>query len=633
MSSGSGQPGGQGAGLAVGVLAGVVGVGTLTVWTAGAIGGVLAGNGPQLVGLSQAARVLRRLPGRLEDPGSAWPQAVAEQFPASAGVMLAAVVLALLLACALVGVLVIYALRVFSDRPASEGAEWASKTQSKPLHVSGPERGRIVIGRHDGQLLAAEPRASVLVVAPSQAHKTTGLAVPALIEWDGPVLATSIKGDLVHDTIGARAQRGEVRIFDPTGSTGLAGASWSPIAASSSWEQARRMAARLMEVGSRSASSGGADANFWRPAGARYLAPLLLAAAHTDASMGQVLSWVSRADATPDELSEILLSHPDPGAKPALEALESVWAADERFRSSVVQTIATALDAWQEPGIAAATASAGAIDAQWLLSGSNTLYLVAPAAEQDRLRGLFCAIVADVIATAFAQSTQTGRPVDPPLLACLDEAANVASLPNLDEIASTGAGQGVQLLTVLQNLSQASERWGKEKAQTIVANHRAKLFGAGIADRETLEYLGAILGEQSVAKDSVTRDRSELDLGSRTLTQEYRRLGAPDRLRQAEEKTALLVYGRLAPAWVKLRPWYEDRKLKQLAELPAPPLTPAAPVEISTAPAAANPWVQAGARVRAARLERKQDVDEDELPDDLTPGDEDGGLYEQERPA
>jgi len=37
--------------------------------------------------------------------------------------------------------------------------------------------------------------------------------------------------------------------------------------------------------------------------------------------------------------------------------------------------------------------------------------------------------------------------------------------------------------------------------------------------------------------------------------------------------------------------------------------------------------------VRAARLEREQDVDEDELPDDLTPADEDGGLYEQERPA
>ena len=109
----------------------------------------------------------------------------------------------------------------------------------------------MILGRHEGALVAAEPRASVMVVAPAQAGKTTGLVVPALLEWDGPVLATSVKGDLTHDTYAARGLQGDVRVFDPTGSTGLPTAGWSPVAASTTWEAARRTAARLLQVGER----------------------------------------------------------------------------------------------------------------------------------------------------------------------------------------------------------------------------------------------------------------------------------------------------------------------------------------------------------------------------------------------
>ena len=168
-----------------------------------------------------------------------------------------------------------------------------------------------------------------------------------------------------------------------------------------------------------------------------------------------------------------------------------MWEADARFRSASLQTIATALDPWQEPAIAAATTGDSQISAQRLLDGPNTLYLIAPAHEQRRLRGLFTALVADIAAGAFERSAQTGSPIDPPLLLALDEAANIAPLPNLDEIASTGPGQGVQLLTVLQNISQASDRWGRDRAETIIANHRARLFCSGIGDRATLDYLRA----------------------------------------------------------------------------------------------------------------------------------------------
>jgi type IV secretion system protein VirD4 len=230
-----------------------------------------------------------------------------------------------------------------------------------------------------------------------------------------------------------------------------------------------------------------------------------------------------------------------------------------------MQTIATGLDAWQEPAIAAATIGERQIDPATLLSGENTLYLVAPAHEQRRLRGLFTALVADITAHAFGRSAATGQPIDPPLLLALDEAANIAPLPNLDEIASTGPGQGVQLLTVVQNISQAADRWGRDRAETIIANHRARLFCSGIGDRATLDYLSNTLGEEEISRIATHRDNA-LAAGPPPHTTEFRSLAAPHRIRQADTNTALLVYGRLAPAWVALRPWYADQQLRQLVQ-------------------------------------------------------------------
>ena len=50
------------------------------------------------------------------------------------------------------------------------------------------------------------------------------LASSALVTWDGPVVAVSVKRDLYDFTAAARAARGEIAVFDPGLSTGLASA-------------------------------------------------------------------------------------------------------------------------------------------------------------------------------------------------------------------------------------------------------------------------------------------------------------------------------------------------------------------------------------------------------------------------
>jgi type IV secretion system protein VirD4 len=563
---------GAGAGVFLTLVAVVVAFGSLLVWIAGALAGTLTDHRPVLVSLSDAAAVLAKLPNHLDDPARAWPAAVREHLPEPTMMLVTLLIaLGLLVALTVTGVWLLTRTRHHPEK-ARRGARWATARDLQRLRVKRPSRGRVILGRYQRQLVASEPRTSVLVSAPTQSGKTTSLVIPAILEWDGPILATSIKADLVNDTHSARTMAGDVKVFDPTASTGLITGVWSPITTSGDWTAARRTAAGILLIREKDAFGASVDDRHWKPAAARLLAPLLMAAAHSNRPIGQVLRWLARLEATGtiEEIAAILATSRASGADVALDVLLGLQDRDSRYRSSVIATLETALDPWLEPSVAHATTRRGDISADWLLDGPNTLYLTAPAYDQHRLGGLFTALINTIIEEAFARCTLTGRPLDPPLLLCLDEAANVAPLPNLAEIAATGAGQGVQVLSVFQNLSQISERWGRDRADTLIANHTARLFGSGIADRATLEYLGAILGDEEIQKISTHRQRHQLELGSRTYSNDYKRLAAPDRIRQTQPHTALLIYGNIAPAWIGLRPWYRDRTLRAQVSTPSP---------------------------------------------------------------
>jgi type IV secretory pathway TraG/TraD family ATPase VirD4 len=84
----------------------------------------------------------------------------------------------------------------------------------------------------------------------------------------------------------------------------------------------------------------------------------------------------------------------------------------------------------------------------------------------------------------------------------------------------------------------------------------------GVADLDTLRYFSGLAGEEE-ARD--TTRTVGTDGGTRTIGVRRRSLVAPEALRQLPAGRALLLYGRLPPAEVRLRMWFEDRRLRRLA--------------------------------------------------------------------
>lgn len=545
-------------------LAGIAVAAGAWYWVAtGLAGWAATGRWPSLP-LSQLATALRGLPHHLSDPAAAWPGGPAGTSSSSAaGRPLSAAVFYLATAAGLC----VAALLGRRLRPANRraGARWARSRDLRTISVRRRgHAGRLVLGRSGGgigagRLVATEARHSVLVIGPTQSGKTTGLAIPAILEWAGPVVATSVKDDLAAVTAAWRSGRGPCWLFDPTLSAGTASrprSRWSPLSECETWSAAQKMASWLVE--STPGRRGMADAAFWYTTAGKQLAPLLLAARRAGLTMADVVRWTDSQDyEEPMRLLELA------GEDDAVVALTACAGRDERIRSSVSTTLETVLMPFVDPLVAASTATSD-VDLHELLTAGGTLFLCGPSHEQNRVQGLFAGLVSAVVAEVVAITAATGRALDPPLLLVLDEAANIAPIRDLDTLASTGAGLGIQLVTVCQDLAQLGARYDPERARTIANNHRAKLLLSGVSDLGTLDLVSGLAGEQAVREETTTHDMGGKG-GSRSISTTLRRLAPADQLRRTEPGRGVLVYGHLPPATLRLRPWYEDRALRRRA--------------------------------------------------------------------
>ena len=248
--------------------------------------------------------------------------------------------------------------------------------------------GRLALGRVGRQTVASERAQSVIVFGPTQSHKTSGLAVPAILGWEGPVIAASIKADLLEHTMDYRRRCGSVHCYDPTGSTGLSSEWWSPLPAARTWPGARRVAAGLTEVAKSSAGTM-SDGDFWYATAAKMLAPLLFAAAFGQRSMDDVVRWVETC-----EEGEVLDLLAAAGVPEAVHSAGSMFGKEDRQRSSIYTTVETILEPFADGTAGPGGTGRASVDRPGpLVEAANTLYLCAPAHDQRRLTPLFVSVV------------------------------------------------------------------------------------------------------------------------------------------------------------------------------------------------------------------------------------------------
>lgn len=530
------------------------------------------------ISISDHFDAFTRLPANTDRPAGAYPAELQDQIGSATLWWSSAAAIAIV---ALAGVALV-ARTVMGRRRAPGG--WANRRDTRDLRAAADEGG-VVLGRHQRSLLAVESRHSLLVVGATQTHKTTGLAVPAILEADDKaIIAVSVKDDLVADTIGWRSQlAGQCWVFDPTNVLSshsdtdlskLAGddlrhaqlrprivrASWSPLSSATTWQGALTTAFDLTRAGASAGGGADGDNKFFYESAESLLACYLYAAANSQSSMRTVIRWI--AQHVDEHVEEILDQLP---SMEALEFFRGIFEDDRKTLANIFSTARLIVAAYLDPNVSDAAETTDFTPPAFFDGRPNTLYLVAPPANQERLRVVFNMVIKQFIDAAYAWVLANGRSLDRKVLAILDELPNIAPINNLGGIASTVASQGMQLVSVVQDLSQLHNRYGSNDANTIINNHRALLLLTGVKDTVTLDLASQLLGNIEQNQTSISRDAN--GWGRRTRTDSIREtpLAPADLLRQQREGHGTLIYGNARGAELSLRPWFNNRDLARRA--------------------------------------------------------------------
>lgn len=419
-------------------------------------------------------------------------------------------------------------------------------------------------------LAFAPPQQGMLVLGPPRSGKSSSLVIPNALLAAGAVVSTSTKPDVLAATAPERVEMGRCWLFDPFGMTpappGVRQLRWSPVLGCGDWDTALKTA-RAMTLAARPSGYLG-DQSHWTERAEALLAPLLHAAALEDAGIEQVMSWVNR-----HEIDVPLGILSMAGGTPQ-DSLFGLSETDPRELSGIWSTAAGVLSAYKSDHVVALAREPN-FDPWVLQRTADTVYICASGRDQALTAPLVLGLLEQIRAGAYqstAAAAQRGQWPGPPVALLLDEAANIAPIPDLPSIVSEGGSQGLVTLACFQDLSQARARWG-QAADGFMTLFGTNVILGGIRDMRTLDDISRMAGEVDVPHNSVTRRPFPIGRQHPSVTLSTRRQPRlpVDAIAQLRPGQAILLNGSRPPSLLPLTPWYrtapfaEARRTLELA--------------------------------------------------------------------
>jgi type IV secretory pathway TraG/TraD family ATPase VirD4 len=433
------------------------------------------------------------------------------------------------------------------------------RTRPSPADIGVPI-GRLRASRRAGPELRASWEDVLLAVMAPRAGKTTALAIPAVLDAPGAVVATSNKADLVEATAEARAAdtRERVWLFDPQHITSRDQTWWwNPLRGVTTVEEAHRLAGHFVQEvrGERG------ERDFWTSAAHDLLTGLLLAAALSGRTLAEVYEWLN--DPVITAPAQILRDH---GQTAAASSLTGRQNGAPETREGVYETARTAAQCLRDDQIMAWVTPPSAYSGldEFMAPGFPTsrqsLFLLSKDGA-GAAAPLVAALADRVMRQAVRAAELAGGRLDPPLVVVLDEAANICRIADLPELYSHLGSRGVVPLTILQSYRQGTRVWGEHGMDTLWSASTVKIIGPGLDDARFVEDVSRLIGEHDVPVRTISRGDGR---ATESVALRRQRVLPPEQVRALPRGSALVLATGCRPAMVTLQPWYSGPRAEQL---------------------------------------------------------------------
>lgn len=511
---------------------------------------------------------MRSLVTNLEQPALAYPAPMRAAVPGPVGYWVTVGAVEVLLVT-----VVIFSLIAVAVRRENYGMMTRSrlkKAMKQDKSVMAP------IGTYLGVPLRPRPNDAMVVIAPQQSGKTTGLAAPGVKDAPGAVVASSTKVDLMGLTIFTRHNPDdanddrEVHVFDVDRISGWPQlCRWNMVSNCEDADVAQDRARAAIAASPESKGEGGNSA-FFRGQAAIVLSCLLHAAAINGSTMREVRDWAN--DFSNDEPREILANNPRalPGWAERLRRATTGEASQTTASTSM--TLAGALECLSNPEVlemVCPPSSSGRYShnldqecfdiARFVRRNKDTLYLVTLGGEGVSTAPLVTAFVSAVVREGrlFSQR-QPGGKITPPQSFILDEAPNAAPIPSMPTLLSDGGGRGQTTRAFLQSFSQGRDKWGKEGFGSMWGSTSMKMLLPGCTETSDLEDVSRLIGDRKIRQQS-TSSSGLFGSGNVSTSDQpgMERVMPVDTIQQMEDFTGLCLYRSVGNAVITITPWWK----------------------------------------------------------------------------
>ena len=242
--------------------------------------------------------------------------------------------------------------------------------------------------------------------------------------------------------------------------------------------------------------------DIWGPAAQELLTSLLLAAAASRRTLREVSRWLDDPGSpTPAELLE------DAGYRALGSALRGAQHGAPETRDGIYQTARTAAKCLHDEEIMAwVTPPRGrrlpAFDPSRFPVTRDTLYLLTES--RSAASPLIAGLTDTAMRAGRRRAEQAGGRLDPPMVAMLDEAANICRIADLPDLYSHLGSRGMVPVTILQSYEQGETVWGAKGMAALWGAATKKLIGASVDSPRLARDVAVLVGHHDVPVRSIS---------------------------------------------------------------------------------------------------------------------------------
>jgi type IV secretion system protein VirD4 len=389
----------------------------------------------------------------------------------------------------------------------------------------------IVLGRHNGKLLAFNGDLHVFLAATTGTGKGVGFVVPNLLHWQGSVICIDIKGENYAITSGYRqGSLGQaVYRFDPLQEKGRTHR-FNPLAYIGDGDRrindVQTLAAILIPTQSRDP--------YWDDAARDLfigLALLVLEAGPAlgwPVSIGQVHRLVRTEQESAAYLKDLLEELKGQGIAVSETCRRYIlsWCNEpEEPRGSIKSTLSTKLSLWSSPLVDRATEE-NDFDLRAFRRKGISLYISIAPDDMKKLAPLMRVLIESFLSlnTKANETPQAQPDLKVPVLLMLDEFLSLGPMVKVIDALAYVRGWGIKVATVIQSEAQLQALYGRELAESYIDNHRARIYYRPPTHRRDLaEGIARMIGQRTVKQTSYSfsqgrRSRQVSETGLQILT-------------------------------------------------------------------------------------------------------------------